>query len=37
MKAHKEDRYFRGRQIAFLIYEYCRVTGANDPVENYVD
>ena len=28
MKAPKEDRFFRGRQIAFLIYEYFRVTGA---------
>ena len=27
-KAHKEDRFSRGRQIAFLIYEYFRVTGA---------
>ena len=35
MKAHKEDRFLRGRQIAFLIYEYFRVTGANDSVENY--
>ena len=32
MKAHKEDRFFRGRQIAYLIYEYFRVTGANDSV-----
>ena len=37
MKAHKEDRFFRGRQIACLIYEYFRVTGANDSVENYAD
>ena len=37
MKAHKEDRFFRGRQIAYLIYEYFRVTGANDSVENYAD
>ena len=36
-KAHKEDRVFRGRQIAYLIYEYFGVTGANDPVENYAD
>ena len=36
-KAHKEDRVFRGRQIAYLIYEYFRVTGANDSVENYAD
>ena len=27
MKAHKEDRFLRGRQIAYLIYEYFRVTG----------
>ena len=37
MKAQKEDRFLRGRQIAFLIYEYFRVTGANDSVENYAD
>ena len=33
MKVHKEDRFFRGRQIACLIYEYFRVTGANDSVK----
>ena len=32
-KAQKEDRFLRGRQIAYLIYEYFRVTGANDSVE----
>ena len=32
-----KDRFLRGRQIAFLIYEYFRVTGANDSVENYAD
>ena len=37
MKAHKEDRFLRGRQIAYLIYEYFRVTGANDSVENFAD
>ena len=37
MKAHKEDRFLRGRQIASLVYEYFRVTGANDSVENYAD
>ena len=26
-KAQKEDRFLRGRQIAYLIYEYFRVTG----------
>ena len=36
-KAHKEDRFLCGRQIAYLIYEYFRVTGANDSVENYAD
>ena len=33
----KDDRFLRGRQIAYLIYEYFWVTGANDSVENYVD
>ena len=37
MKAQKEDRFLRGRQIAYLIYEYFPVTGANDCVENYAD
>ena len=36
-KAQKEDRFLRGRQIAHLIYEYFRVTGANDSVENSAD
>ena len=36
-KAQKEDRFFRGRQITYLIYEYFQVTGANDSVENYAD
>ena len=36
-EAHKQDRFLRGRQIAYLIYEYFRVTGANDSVENYAD
>ena len=29
-KAQKEDRFLRGRQIAFMIYDYFRVTGAHD-------
>ena len=37
MKAHKEDRFLRGRQIAYLIYEYFWVTGANDSVDNCAD
>ena len=36
-KAQKEFRFLRGRQIAYLIYEYFLVTGANDSVENYTD
>ena len=36
-KAQKDDRFLRGRQIAYLIYEYFRVIGANDSVENYAD
>ena len=35
--AHDEDRFLRGRQIAYLIYEYFRVIAANDSVENYAD
>ena len=35
MTAQKEYRFLRGRQIAYLIYEYFRVTGADDSVENY--
>ena len=27
-KAQKEDRFFRGRQIAYLIYDHFRVTGS---------
>ena len=34
MKSQKEDRFFRGRQIAYLIYEYFWVIGANDSVDN---
>ena len=36
-EAQKEDRFLRGKRIAYLIYEYFRVTGANDSVENYAD
>ena len=34
-KAQKEDR--RGRQIAFMIYEDFRVTGAHDTVLDHAD
>ena len=37
MKAQKEDRFLRARQIAYLIYEYFRFTSANHSVENYAD
>ena len=36
-KAQKEDRFPRGRQIAYLIHEYFRVTGAHDTVLDYAD
>ena len=36
-KAQKENRFLRGREIAYLMYEFFRVTGANDSVENYAD
>ena len=36
-KAQKQDSFFRGRQIAYLIYDYFRVTGIHDSVENYTD
>ena len=36
-KSQQQDWFLRGRQITYLIYEYFRVTGANDSVENYAD
>ena len=36
-KAQKQDRFLRGRQIAYLIYEYFQVIGVHDSVENYAD
>ena len=36
-KAQKQDRFFRGRQSAYLLYEYFWVTGANDSAEDYAD
>ena len=35
-KAQKQDRFLRGRQIAYLIYEYFGVTGATDSVVHLV-
>ena len=34
-KAQKEDRFPRGRQIAFMINDYFRVIGAQDTVLDY--
>ena len=36
-KAHKEDRFLRGRQNAFMIYDYFRVAGAHNTMLNYAD
>ena len=36
-KAQKEDRFLRGRQIAFMIYDYVRVTGAHDTMLDHAD
>ena len=36
-KAQEEDRFLRGRHIAYSIYDYFRVTGSHDSVENYTD
>ena len=36
-KAQKEYWFLRGRQIAFMIYDYFRVTGAHDTVLDYAD
>ena len=36
-KAQKEDWFLRGRQIAFMIHDYFRVTGAHDTVLDYAD
>ena len=36
-KAQKEDRFFRGRQIADMIYDCFRATGAHDTVLDYAD
>ena len=35
--AQKEDRFLRGRQIACMIYDYFRVTGAHDTPLDYAD
>ena len=36
-KAQKEDWFLRGRQIAFIIYDFFPVTDAHDTVLDYDD
>ena len=36
-KAQKEDRFLRGRQIAYVIYDYFPVTGAHDTVLDHAE
>ena len=36
-KAQKKDQFLRVRQIAFIIYDYFRATGAHDIVLDYAD
>ena len=36
-KAQEEDRFLRATQIAFMIYDYLRVTGAHDTVLHFAD
>ena len=36
-KAQMQNRFLRGRQIAKMIYEYFRVTGAHDAVLDHTD
>ena len=32
-RAQKYDRFLRGRQMAYMIYEYFRATGASEAVK----
>ena len=34
-KRPRQDRFFRVKRIAYVNWEHCTVTGANDSVENY--
>ena len=36
-KAQKEDRFLRGREIAYLIFDYFQVTDVNESVLDYTD
>ena len=35
-RAQKQDRFFRGRQIVYLIYDHFRVTGIHDSVDRLI-
>ena len=37
IKHQKEDRFLRGREIAFMVCDFFRVTGAHDTVLDYAD
>ena len=37
LKAQKDGRFLRGRQIAFMIYDNFRLNGAHDTVLDYAD
>ena len=37
IESPQEGGFLRGRQIAFMIYDYFRVTGAHDTVSDYAD
>ena len=36
-KVQKDDRFLWGRQIAYMIYVYFRVTGAHDTLLDFAD
>ena len=36
-RAQKDDRFLRGRQIAYMIYEYSRAIGAYEAVQGHSD
>ena len=37
LEEQREDRFLRGRQIAFMIYDHCRATDAHDTVLDHTD
>ena len=36
-RAQKDDRFMRGRQIAYIIFEYFRATGAYEAIQGLSD